>query len=275
MDRQVARLSVWAAQAGLPVVRVETEVGSGMNGARSKARRLLADAEVGVVVVEHRGRLGRLNTELVEAALTATGRRLVVLDSGEVDDDLVRDMVEVLTWFCARLYGRRSGRNRAQRALEAAAVARYRRPVRGERAVRGGDPGPAAGVVSAADAQVLCQVGAYLGSLAGRGLAVRCRDGLAHDKDTWALASRKSGTRLLSLLFVAVGSSGSCELAQVQRLPGGLAQRRWLGNVGELDNRECGQQLRGWAVLLLAQAAPCVGDRLEVGEILVAGSPGR
>ena len=45
----------------------------------------------------------------------------MVLDAGEVDEDLVGDMVEVLTWFCARLYGRRSARNRAQKALEAAA----------------------------------------------------------------------------------------------------------------------------------------------------------
>jgi putative resolvase len=121
LQRQVARLSTWAAQAGLRVVRVEAEVGSGMNGARVKARRLLADPEVSVVVVEHRDRLGRMNTELVEAALSAAGRRLVILDAGEVDDDLVRDMVEVLTSFCARLYGRRSARNRAQKALEAAA----------------------------------------------------------------------------------------------------------------------------------------------------------
>ena len=88
-----------------------------MNGSRSKVRRLLADPNVTVVVVEHRDRLGRMNTELVEAALAAHGRRLVVLDGGEVDDDLVRDMVEVLTSFCARLYGRRSARNRALKAI--------------------------------------------------------------------------------------------------------------------------------------------------------------
>ena len=122
LQRQVARLSMWAAQAGLRVVRVELEVGSGMNGARVKARRLLADPDVTVVVVEHRDRLGRMNTELVEAALTAAGRRLVVLDAGEVDDDLARDMVEVLTSFCACLYGRRSASNRAKKALEAAAA---------------------------------------------------------------------------------------------------------------------------------------------------------
>lgn len=117
LDRQVARLSEWAAKANVSVVRVEAEVGSGMNGARRKVRRLLADPRVSTVVVEHRDRLGRINTELVEAALSAAGRRLVVLDSGEVTDDLVRDMVEVLTSFCARLYGRRSARNRAIKAV--------------------------------------------------------------------------------------------------------------------------------------------------------------
>jgi len=121
LDRQVGRLSASAAQAGLRVVRVESEVGSGMNGSRAKARRLLADPAVTALVVEHRDRLGRMNTELVEAALAASGRRLVVLDGGEVDDDLVRDMVEVLTWFCARLYGRGSARNRAEKALKCAA----------------------------------------------------------------------------------------------------------------------------------------------------------
>jgi len=117
LDGQVARLSAWAAEAGLAVVRVEAEVGSGMNESRAKVRRLLADPAVTVVVVEHRDRLGRMNTELVEAALSAHNRRLVVLDTSEVTDDLVRDMVEVLTWFCARLYGRRSARNRALKAL--------------------------------------------------------------------------------------------------------------------------------------------------------------
>ncbi|WP_369243662.1 IS607 family transposase [Streptomyces sp. R41] len=120
LERQVARLSEWAAKAGHRVVRVESEIASGMSGARSKARRLLADPDVTTVVVEHKDRLGRMNVELVEAALSAHGRRLVVLTDGEVEDDLVRDMVEVLTSFCARLYGRRSAKNRACKALEAA-----------------------------------------------------------------------------------------------------------------------------------------------------------
>ncbi|MFE3416533.1 IS607 family transposase [Streptomyces mirabilis] len=122
LERQTARLAQWAAKAGHTVVRIESEIASGMNGGRTKARRLLADPKVTIVVVEHRDRLGRMNTELVEAALEAAGRRLVVLDAGEVEDDLVRDMAEVLTSFCARLYGRRSAKNRAKKALKAAAA---------------------------------------------------------------------------------------------------------------------------------------------------------
>jgi putative resolvase len=120
LERQTARLLEWATKAGHRVVRVESEIGSGMNGGRSKARRVLADPDVTVVVVEHKDRLGRMNVELVEAALSAAGRRLVVLDEGEVEEDLVRDMVQILTSFCVRLYGRRSANDRARKALEAA-----------------------------------------------------------------------------------------------------------------------------------------------------------
>lgn len=117
LDGQVARLSAWAAKAGLPVVRAEAEAGSRMSGSRAKVRRLLADPAVTVVVAGRRDRLGRMNTELAEAALAAHNRRLVVLDDFEVTADLVRDMVEVLTLLCARLYGRRPARDRVLTAL--------------------------------------------------------------------------------------------------------------------------------------------------------------
>ena len=122
LDRQVSRLTQWAAAASSStrVVRVEAEVASGMTGRRPKLRRLLADPAVHTVVVTHRDRLARMNAELVEATLWAHGRRLVVLDGGEVTDDLLGDMVEVLTSWCARLYGRRSARNRALKAVRCA-----------------------------------------------------------------------------------------------------------------------------------------------------------
>jgi putative resolvase len=49
-----------------------------------------------------------------------TGRRLLVLHPRETTDDLVRDIAEVLTSMCARLYGRRAAKNRAARAVAVA-----------------------------------------------------------------------------------------------------------------------------------------------------------
>jgi putative resolvase len=120
LDRQVARAAGWASGQQLPVDQVVTEVGSGLNGRRPKLARLLADAQVTTIVVEHRDRLARFGVEQLQAALAAQGRRILVADDGETTDDLVRDVIEVLTSFCARLYGRRGARNRALRALTAA-----------------------------------------------------------------------------------------------------------------------------------------------------------
>jgi putative resolvase len=119
LDRQVARVTAWATERDLEVGQVVCEVGSGLNGKRPKLRGILSDPDAMVIVVEHRDRLARLGVEHLEAALSAQGRRIVVADPGETTDDLVRDMIEVLTSMCARLYGRRGARNRAMRAVTA------------------------------------------------------------------------------------------------------------------------------------------------------------
>ena len=122
LDRQVGRVTAWATSQDLVVDRVVTEVGSALNGHRRKFLGLLRDPSVGRIVVEHRDRFCRFGSEYVEAALAAQGRELVVVDPAEVDDDLVRAMTGLLTWMCARLYGKRAANNRARRAMESAAV---------------------------------------------------------------------------------------------------------------------------------------------------------
>jgi putative resolvase len=120
LDRQVARLTTWTTGQGISVAEVVTQVGSGLNGRRPKVKQLLVDPTVTVTVVEHRDRLARRGVEQLETALSAHGRRLVVAEPGESTDDLVRDMIEVLTGFCARLYGRRGVRDRARSAVTCA-----------------------------------------------------------------------------------------------------------------------------------------------------------
>ncbi|MFD7880555.1 IS607 family transposase [Streptomyces sp. NPDC059766] len=120
LERQTARVVAGANGLGLAVAEVVAEVGSGLNGRRRMLHRLLSDPQAAVIVVERRDRLGRFGVEHLEAALSASGRRLVVLDPTETTDDLVRDMTEVLTSMCARVYGRRAAKNRAARAVAVA-----------------------------------------------------------------------------------------------------------------------------------------------------------
>lgn len=106
----------WATEHGRTVDGVVTEVGSGWNGSRKRLLRLPGDPAVTEVVVEHRDRLSRFGFDCIAAALSVQGRNVTVVETGEVQGDLVRDVIAVLTSMCARLFGRRSARSRARKA---------------------------------------------------------------------------------------------------------------------------------------------------------------
>jgi predicted site-specific integrase-resolvase len=119
LDRQLARLAEFSAQHGFRVVEAVRETGSGWNGRRKALLRIFRNPNIQVIVVERRDRLMRFGLEHVEAALAAQGRRVVVVDGGERTDDIARDLHEVIVFMCARLYGKRAGKNRARKAMEA------------------------------------------------------------------------------------------------------------------------------------------------------------
>lgn len=123
LDRQVARATAWAAQR-LAVSRVVTEVRSALDGQHRQLLAFLRDGSVSTIVVEHRDRFCRFGGEYVEAALAARGRRLLVVDPSEVGDDLVRDVAEILTALCTRLYGRKAAAKRVARVIAAATEGR-------------------------------------------------------------------------------------------------------------------------------------------------------
>jgi putative resolvase len=79
----------------------------------------MSDPDATVMVVERRDRLARLGVDRLQAALAAQDRRIVVADARASTEDVVGDMIEVLTSMWARLYGRRGARNRAMRAVTA------------------------------------------------------------------------------------------------------------------------------------------------------------
>ena len=118
LENQANRIWAHAGRNGMLLDDVVSEVASGLNDKRPKLRKLLTDPTIHTIVVEHRDRLARFGVGMVEAMLQARGGSLIVIDDTEVPEDLVRDMTEILTCFCARLYGKRSAANKARRAME-------------------------------------------------------------------------------------------------------------------------------------------------------------
>jgi putative resolvase len=73
MTRQVQRLRDYAAARGYQVVSEVTEIASSLNDERPKLKKLLTDAKVGVIVVEHRDRLTRFGYGYITALLGMRG----------------------------------------------------------------------------------------------------------------------------------------------------------------------------------------------------------
>jgi putative resolvase len=119
LNRQLQRLRDYASAKGLHVVQEVYEIGSGLDGSRKKLIKLLENPSISIIVVEHRDRLARFGSDYTISALKAANRTVEIVNETECKDDLVQDMIDVLTSFCARLYGKRSARSRAERALEA------------------------------------------------------------------------------------------------------------------------------------------------------------
>jgi putative resolvase len=59
VDSQAERLVVYCTARGYQVAKVVKEIGSGINGARPKLLALLTDQSLGLIFVEHQGRLTR------------------------------------------------------------------------------------------------------------------------------------------------------------------------------------------------------------------------
>jgi putative resolvase len=95
------------------VVAEVTEIASGLNDERPKLTKLLADARIGVLVVEHRDRLTHVGYGYLATLLEHQGRRVEAVFPTDSGDDLVDDLVADITSMAAHLYGRRNAKRRA------------------------------------------------------------------------------------------------------------------------------------------------------------------
>lgn len=116
LERQKQVLELYCARQGW-TFEVIADLGSGMNYHKNGLKKLLEaiiEGQVGRLVITHKDRLLRFGAELVFAICEAKNVEVVILNQGEdttFEEDLAKDVLEIITVFSARLYGSRSRKN--------------------------------------------------------------------------------------------------------------------------------------------------------------------
>lgn len=75
---------------------------------------LLLSGEIDRLVITHKDRLLRFGAELIFSVCEMKSVEVVILNRGEdssFEEDLAKDVLEIITVFSARLYGSRSKKN--------------------------------------------------------------------------------------------------------------------------------------------------------------------
>jgi predicted site-specific integrase-resolvase len=120
LERQSERLSQYCTARGYQVMLVVKEIASGVNDSRPKLLSLLKDSSITRIVVEHKDRLTRFGFRYLETLLEAQGRAIEVVNMAENDkEDVIADMVAIISSFTARLYGQRRAKRKAERLVAA------------------------------------------------------------------------------------------------------------------------------------------------------------
>ena len=116
LERQKQVLELYCAAQGW-TFDIIADLGSGMNYHKKGLKQLLGiilEGKVSRLVVTHKDRLLRFGAELVFAICEAKNVEVVILNRGidtTFEEDLAKDVLEIITVFSARLYGSRSHKN--------------------------------------------------------------------------------------------------------------------------------------------------------------------
>jgi len=118
LEGQVQYLKQYCSSRGYKVVDVLSDVASGLKADRKGLLKLfdyVVNRQVDVVVVTYKDRLARFGLEYLEYFFRQHGVRVEAVLGDEPKDarqELVEDLVEVVSSFAGRLYGLRSRRRR-------------------------------------------------------------------------------------------------------------------------------------------------------------------
>lgn len=118
LERQKKVLELYCASNGWDF-EIISDLGSGINYHKKGLKKLInaiLNDEVGRLVITHKDRLLRFGAELVFAVCEAKEVEVVIINKGEdtgtFEEELAKDVLEIITIFSARLYGSRSNKNK-------------------------------------------------------------------------------------------------------------------------------------------------------------------
>lgn len=128
LHRQVHMLEIYCSSKGWSF-SVTKDLGSGMNYNKRGLKQLLEQImndQIGRLVLTHKDRLLRFGAELVFSLCAVKNVEVVIINQGDeptFEEELAKDVLEIITVFSARLYGSPSHKNKQLIANLQSAVA--------------------------------------------------------------------------------------------------------------------------------------------------------
>jgi len=121
LERQKGRVLEHCINKGYVVSSILEEVCSGMNDNRPKLKKLfelVKTRKINRVVVEHKDRLTRFMFKIFEDFFNSYDVEIEVIAqkrNQSFEDELVEDMISLMSSFSAKIYGKRSGERRKEK----------------------------------------------------------------------------------------------------------------------------------------------------------------
>ena len=111
-------LELYCTKAGFNYEVIQ-DLGSGMNYYKkglTKLLNLILEGQVKRLILTHKDRLLRFGAELIFAICEAKEVEVIIINKGDenikFEEELAKDVLEIITVFSARLYGSRSKKNK-------------------------------------------------------------------------------------------------------------------------------------------------------------------
>ena len=121
LDRQKARLLEYCVEKKYEVEEILVDVCSGMKAKRPKLKqlfKLVSERKINRVVIEYKYRLARFMFEIFEEFFNSHGVEIECVEQvfpKSFENELVSDMLSLLSSFSSKIYGKRSAENRRKK----------------------------------------------------------------------------------------------------------------------------------------------------------------